>query len=608
MWREKLRPACLVLVWSVAVAVPEIVFRPWSSLGGLLPALALALGAAASLALWFVFARRVARVRARRPAAAWAVLVLFSIVVPLLVAGTSRYRALLSADPRAGAVAFFLRWPDYGGTLVTEATGQAFLATVVASSVFLFVALALLARPLPGPPGAPGAEEERNWRKILPGLVALVWFLASLAVPSLPLSADLHGVRTAILGVIEFLRTPGGLPEPERVAVPSGKPARAPCVVLLLHESLGADPGTPRTEAFLKGRPGTTVLFSRAVSAAGATDVSVPSLLSGIAPDASRSDFARAPLLWHEARALGYRTGLFSAQDFRWANFESFFLGPDGPDEWRTAASFAGEPRVNDGGVDDALAIQAAIDFVLATPAGRPCFVVVQFNATHWPGWWPEQSSVARSPAEYVDSLAVRLLHVLAEAGRLDDAVVVSTADHGFDPTPGALAPFESFSERVLRVPLLVHFGPGLTDLGGPLAGNSGALVSNLDVYPTLLDIWGRWPLPAGTDRPALAGLCLLAPVSPDRVHVSLSTGALRSWPVEGFAVHRGRFKLRVEESGAALFDLAEDPGEERDLLGGAATEDLDPLLAEVAARPALHAILERVDPGLARRTRALGD
>lgn len=69
------------------------------------------------------------------------------------------------------------------------------------------------------------------------------------------------------------------------------------------------------------------------------------------------------------------------------------------------------------------------------------------------------------------------------------------------------------------------------------LAANSHATVSNLDLYPTILELLGYAPVEALS----LSGNSLLRPLPLDRTLVSLNSGALRTWDKEPFAIARGQ-------------------------------------------------------------------
>ncbi|MGZ4409735.1 MAG: hypothetical protein ACXVY6_13245, partial [Gaiellaceae bacterium] len=123
----------------------------------------------------------------------------------------------------------------------------------------------------------------------------------------------------------------------------------------------------------------------------------------------------------------------------------------------------------------------------------------------------------------------------------------------------------------------------------------------NLDVYPTILDVWGRWPLPS-SDRPPLAGSSLLGPIDPERTLVVASTGDIHDfrWSNEGFALYHLRWKWLCEERrGCRLFDLERDPDEEHDLHAVAPAVELARFRAEIRARPNLRRILMKMDAAL---------
>jgi N-sulfoglucosamine sulfohydrolase len=100
-----------------------------------------------------------------------------------------------------------------------------------------------------------------------------------------------------------------------------------------------------------------------------------------------------------------------------------------------------------------------------------------------------------KASARSFDQGVGAVLHGLDELGLVDNTILVLTTDHGV-PFPGAKA---TLTDRGLGVLLIVR-GPG-----GFLGGHvSDALVSHVDLYPTLCELAGA-PLPEG-----LAGRSLL--------------------------------------------------------------------------------------------------
>jgi choline-sulfatase len=196
------------------------------------------------------------------------------------------------------------------------------------------------------------------------------------------------------------------------------------------------------------------------------------------------------------------------------------------------------------------------------------------------------------------------LLLRLEALGQLEETLVVGTADHGNSFGDGRPRRSWNLFEEVLGVPLFVHVPASWARRSAPLwaalAANRGALVTNLDIYPTLLDVWGRWPLEAG--RPALAGVSLLRPVPADRMLLSTARGATYDEATDGFAVYHGRWKWILEEKrGLQLFDLESDPGETSDRRSLAPPEEVGLFAAEIRRHPRAFEALARVDPRGAR-------
>lgn len=114
----------------------------------------------------------------------------------------------------------------------------------------------------------------------------------------------------------------------------------------------------------------------------------------------------------------------------------------------------------------------------------------------------PDDPRVRRDYAAYqegvrlMDEAAGIVLRALAESGRDRDTLVIFTTDHGI-PFPEMKC---SLSDAGIGVALMIRPPEGM-----PHVASSSALVSHLDVVPTVWDYLGR-PLPAGLGR-SLRGL-----------------------------------------------------------------------------------------------------
>jgi arylsulfatase A-like enzyme len=187
----------------------------------------------------------------------------------------------------------------------------------------------------------------------------------------------------------------------------------------------------------------------------------------------------------------------------------------------------------------------------------------------------------------YVDAEIGRLLDALRAAGKLENTLVVVTADHG-ESLGEHLYWFEhgrDAYETTCRVPLIVRFPALLADRPPP--GVRDGDVSLADLAPTLLDLLRLPPLGSG-EGAAVRGVSRRSlfrrdggaphPVFAEKIDRAERSGAVQSkavrlgdWKlirryaqfVEPDLPRDRRFRILSEE----LYDLALDPGETRNLV-----------------------------------------
>ena len=159
--------------------------------------------------------------------------------------------------------------------------------------------------------------------------------------------------------------------------------------------------------------------------------------------------------------------------------------------------------------------------------------------------------------------MLARLFQKLSETGWLERSLVVVFSDHGEQFLEhGKLLHTRNHHRELLHVPLLLH-GPSL-----PSGVRVAEPVSLVDIAPTVLSLLGiestadldgidlqpffREPAATGDRRPIFA-----------EAGASIGTDTLRS-------VQDGRHKLIQDMSTGrqSLYDLLEDPGETRDVVG----------------------------------------
>lgn len=240
----------------------------------------------------------------------------------------------------------------------------------------------------------------------------------------------------------------------------------------------------------------------------------------------------------------------------------------------------------------DAFAINRMTFDWLKTVGERPFFLYVHYLDPHWPykerlpdevgrfgaialpskpprkaslipdwerglGAAGLQALVARydQTIAFVDAGLGELVDHLRQAGLYDDTVLVVTADHGegFLEHDEALHSFDPYRE-VQHIPLVFHLPAALRP---PVPGKRDALVSLIDLAPTLLDLAGL------AKEPQFRGVSFRREIegqpAPARVVFSetLSSRAVRT-PTRSLILHAdGRFEL---------YDVDVDPGETHDL------------------------------------------
>lgn len=203
----------------------------------------------------------------------------------------------------------------------------------------------------------------------------------------------------------------------------------------------------------------------------------------------------------------------------------------------------------------------------------------------------------------FTDDTVAQLLEALRARGRMQDTLLVITADHGEEFLEhGTLKHGYQLFEETLRVPLLLRVP------GQQARRASNAVVQHIDLAPTLLELVGL-PIPAQFQGQSLVPL--------------FSGGDLQARPVVSetswrgidlAAARLGDWKLIEDRQTGErrLFDLASDPGERVDLRAG--HPDLVERLAatiELVCRPLpdleMHGLSGPRDAEAERALQALG-
>jgi len=186
-----------------------------------------------------------------------------------------------------------------------------------------------------------------------------------------------------------------------------------------------------------------------------------------------------------------------------------------------------------------------------------------------------------------IDHAVGLIVEALARRGIADDTWVIYTSDHGEMAGNHGLMSKCVLYEPAVRVPLLIR------PPGGCEQAVVDSLVEHLDVPATVREIAGAPALADSEGRSLLATVCDGEPT--DRV-VTVS----ENW---GFAVFEtDRYKLVVDEDACSpcqLFDLAEDPREDHNLVPDPAGAPVVEEIMETHVRPFLRTPPARPHPSV---------
>jgi uncharacterized protein len=364
---------------------------------------------------------------------------------------------------------------------------------------------------------APPLAGTRAWRMLL--VVSLV--LAAPGALWRPFASD----RLLLAARVVPLPPSRRAPEKSFVLDARGRAAGAPApafvsdsvtrrdIVIVVIDSWRSDELTPDVTPNLFAFSGRSAVFRNHWSASNATDWSMFSILHGLLPPYYVTQAREAgPPLFRRARELGYRAGVF------WGT--SANLGEDAELKDLDPSDVHIQRTTGDIVAQDRWTVDRFEEFARSVPPETPLLAVVFLAAPHAPYWFdaadapfePYEKTLRYASLQFDDPATIplvrnryrnalrfsdgevgRMLAVLKERGRLDDAVVAVTGDHGeMFKEHGAWGHGRGFSAEELHVPLVLHGLPGLER--GSVIDRS---TSHLDLSPTLLRLLGAEGEPA---------------------------------------------------------------------------------------------------------------
>jgi len=241
---------------------------------------------------------------------------------------------------------------------------------------------------------------------------------------------------------------------------------------------------------------------------------------------------------------------------------------------------------------NDSFVAQRAVSYIEKQPKGKPFCLFMSLPGPHTPldapgkyatmydpqsmslpanvparmklsGKKCSQDDVRRMRANYYGKISLlddcfgQVVAALKRRGNWDNTLVVFSSDHG--EMIGAHGRFSKgqFWEESVRVPLVMRW-PGRI----PAGQRTAALTSLFDIYPTIVEAVGGKLSPGHFAKSALPVATGKVASVRDAVFSEIGTKT----PLN-FMVRTERYKWWVDRKGEHLFDMAEDPLEQRDLI-----------------------------------------
>ncbi len=241
-----------------------------------------------------------------------------------------------------------------------------------------------------------------------------------------------------------------------------------------------------------------SIVFTNAYTTATHSEYALPGLVSS--RYIVRGDFRNTftdnnprKFVWEVFKEKNYSTGYFSSQDDRWQNMNRY-LNYDSLDSY----SYSVSDEVTDYGIGfsqkdyDHRTRQLATQWL--SQAKEPFFIYLDFQATHEPYVYPDGyekfDHKYDNSLHYVDDQIGKIISYLQSTNKLNNTIIVITADHGHDleNRHDIAGHGLSIYNEELIVPALI-FIPNVkpTVVHDP--------VSHIDFVPALLDLLGH-PIP----------------------------------------------------------------------------------------------------------------
>ncbi len=152
----------------------------------------------------------------------------------------------------------------------------------------------------------------------------------------------------------------------------------------------------------------------------------------------------------------------------------------------------------------------------------------------------------------FMDRQVGRILDALDDSPHRDQTAVIFTSDHGYHLGEHGFWQKSNLHEEVIRVPLVIR-APGMP------SGQTDSIAELVDLYPTICDLVGV-PAPPAAEGSSLTPVLADASASVKSAAFSFQNGT---------SIRTPRWHLmRYRDASEELYDMENDPGETRNLVG----------------------------------------
>ncbi len=402
-----------------------------------------------------------------------------------------------------------------------------------------------------------------------------------------------------------------GARSPEPVPALVAKPPVKRNVVMIINESVRTtsicveySPNcrfTPFSNAAAKDR----IPLTQMRSLDSTTAISLAVMWSGVAPSAPREAFHTMPLIWEFTHAAGLESSYYTSQNLLFGNSGKWLEGA--PYTRHISATMFEQDATYEIGGDDGKLIDYSLSDL--NHLKEPYLAVIHLSNTHFPYKIDPEDMPFSSQEEtnegaadndllnrYQDSIYLQdkaIGRFLTEYKKRPEAarsVIMYVSDHGEQMREkGAVGHTGSLFEQEIRVPFWIDAAPGMLTAAEEksLRDLKTVPVTQLDVFPTLMDLMGLWDAPELDKLKArVPGKSLLrGGSSPDQAFALTNCSELWACAFKNWGAIRGTKKL-ISHQGArewSCFDVATDP-EEMHPLDPSACADLLPVAEGTSA------------------------